>query len=238
MPTFPNVPNVPGVPALLRNPLAAAQGIVQLLTGDLVTGYGLGLGPVWGIFSSQGQAMVVADTVFAIDFTREWAIATYPVEQGGFQSYDKVNTPFRVVLTFVSGGSESNRQALLDSIDAISGDLNFYTVVTPEKVYPSVNVQRVGYRRSSGRGAGTIQVDVALLEVRVSANESSGQNTQSASGAVPNQDGTVQPWADVSPTQQSLDGVASGQGQFSTTSPTGFNPAPVTSPGVNFLPVT
>lgn len=236
MATFPDVPNVPGVPPIPRNPFAAVATLVQFLTGDLVSSYGAGLSPMWGIFNSAGAPVVIADTVRGVDFTREWAIATYPIEGGGFQSYDKVDTPFRTVVSFTSGGSEENRTALLASIDAIAGDLKFYDVVTPERVYTSVNVQRIGWRRHDGRDSGMLTVDVALLEVRISAG-ASGSNTQSASGAAPAQDGTVQPWADVSPTGQNVQGISAGLNQYSTTSPTGFNPAPVTSPGANVLPV-
>lgn len=236
---FPVVPNVPGVPPLIRDPLAAASAAVQFLTGDLITGYGAGLVPLWGIFSAAGGLpVVIADTVKAVDYAKEYAIATYPMEGGAFQSYDKVDTPFRAIVSFTSGGSVANRAELLASIDAISGDLKFYDVVTPERVYTSANVQRIGWRRTGGVASGMITVDVAVIEIRTTAG-AQGQNTQSPSGATPTQDGTVQPWSDVSPTGQNLEGVAAGQGQFSTTSPTGFNPAPVsTGGGFNLLPVT
>ena len=236
MPVYPNVPDVAGVPPLLRDPLAIAV-IPQLLTADLVTGWGSGLAPAWGIYGSGGLPVVIADTVKGIEYKKEWVIATYPMESGAFASYDKVETPYTAIVEFTSGGSLADRQLLLDSIDAISGDLNLYQVVTPEKVYVDANLQRLGYRRNGGRDSGMITVAVAVLEIRETAN-ASGDATQSASGAAPAEDGTVQPGSDVSPTEASVQSVASGSSQFSTTGPTGFNPAPVSSGGYNLLPVS
>ncbi|HEY6030514.1 MAG TPA: hypothetical protein VIU44_08125 [Gaiellaceae bacterium] len=235
MTTFPDVPDVPGVPPLPRDPNAVAAAIV-MLTGDIVSGYGAGLVPVWGIYRG-GRPVITADTIVGFEFKREWAIADYPVEQGSFASYDKVATPYVSRVQFAAGGDAENRQLMLDSLDAIAGDLQLYDVVTPERVYRSANVQRYDYRRAAQKGVGLLVVDVYLQEVRTSAGQQGGASTQSPSGASPQQDGDVQPWGNVSPTSQSVQGIASGQSQFSTTGPTGFNPAPVSSSGFNLLPV-
>jgi hypothetical protein len=235
---YPNVPDVPGVPPLLRNPLVSAV-IPQLLFADSVLGWGPGLAPAWGVYSgSNGLPVIIADTVRGIEYKKEWAIATYPLESGAFASYDKVETPYTAIVEFTSGGSLADRQLLLDSIDAISGDLNLYDVVTPEKIYVDANLQRIGYRRHDGRDSGIITVTVGLVEIRITAGVA-GANSQSPSGALQSQDGTVQPGTDVPPTAPSVQGVASGASVTSTAGPTGFNPAPVSvgSGNFNLLPV-
>jgi hypothetical protein len=235
--TFPDVPNVPGVPPLIRDPSAAAQAVISLLTGDTIIGYGAGLVPSWGIYRG-GQPVITADTILGFEFKREWAIADYPVEQGSFQSYDKVDTPYQSRIQFAAGGDAENRERMLASLEAIAGDLNLYQVVTPERVYTNANVQRYDYRRTAQKGVGLLVVDVYIMEVRTSAGQQGGSNTKDASGAAPQQDGDVQPWGNVSPTEQSVQGIAAGQTQFSTTGPSGFNPAPVSTGGqFNVLPV-
>jgi len=237
MPVYPNVPDVPGVPPLLRNPLVAAV-VPQLLFADSVVGWGFGLAPAWGIYGQSGVPVVIADTVRGIEYKKEWVIATYPMESGAFASYDKVETPYTAIVSFTSGGSLADRQILLDSIGAVSGDLKLYDVVTPEKVYTSANLQRLGYRRNGGRDSGMITVDVALLEIRITAGAAGG-SSQSASGASPSQDGTIQPGADVAPNDASVQSAASGANLLTGPSSSGFNPAPVLpAPGnYNLLPV-
>lgn len=180
---------IPGIPFL---PSSVSIFIdIPLLIGDAInflTGFG---GAQWGIFQ-DGIPVVEADSVVSIGYKQDWSISQYPVEEGGFESYNKVDTPFNSRVRFASGGSQANRQALLDSIASIAGNLELYDVVTPEQVYPSVNIQGYNLIRTAQNGVGLIMLDVQLLEVRVTA-ESEFSNTKSPSATGQINDGTVQP---------------------------------------------
>ena len=155
--------NPPGVPSLLTP--VTFLSFSALLSFDTFIGYGAGETPLWGIFFN-GAPVVAADTVTSLGYEQNWAVAEYPVERGGFESYDKVNNPFRIRIQFVSGGSEEKRQALLDSIAGIGDQLALFDVMTPEEIYVSVNVDGYSYRRTSNNGLGLMIVDVTLVEVR------------------------------------------------------------------------
>lgn len=186
---YPNVPNVPGVPPLPRNPLAAASSLALLVADTF--GFFISSGaPQWGIFQDS-VAVVAADSVVSFDFKQDWSIADYPVEQGAFETYDKVETPFGVRIRFATGGSDDRRQAFLDSIAAIAGDFELYDVVTPEVVYTSVNISHYDYHRRANQGNGLITVDVWLTEIRETA-VTAFSNTKRPSGAEGQNGGTVQ----------------------------------------------
>lgn len=179
-----------GVPPLLGDVAGLFLPPGALMVADTFFGYGSGQPPVWGVFLGA-QPVIVADTVTHFQYKQDWAVSDYPVERGGFESYDKVNTPFAVQMQFVSGGSEEKRQALLDSVAAIGDTLTLYDIVTPEAVYIGVNVQRYGYRRSSNNGVGLMTVDVAFVEIREEGT-TDFKNTRSPSGFAPQQAGNVQ----------------------------------------------
>lgn len=179
-----------GVPALLGDFAESFLLPSVLLTIDTYTGYGQGAAPLWGVFL-DGVPVVVADTVTRLEYKQDWAIADYPVERGGFESYDKVNTPFGVRMQFASGGNEAKRQALLDSIAAIGDTLTLFDVVTPETIYIGVNLQRYDYRRSSQNGLGLILVDVTFIEIREEGT-TDFKNTKSPSGFAAAEAGNVQ----------------------------------------------
>lgn len=171
-------------------PTDLIAGGPNVLTRDLAA---LGIiPPLWGIFSRGGKSVVVADNVFSIDYRNEFSISDYPQERGAFQSYNKVNNPRGIMLEFVSGGSFSNRQALLNSIDAIAGDLKIYDVVTPEKTYTKMNVEAVLYTRKGGQGAGMIKVGVRLIEIRDTAVSELSTTTEKPSGTQTQNGGQVQ----------------------------------------------
>lgn len=181
--------NPPGVPILL-DPQIIFPLITDLILSDNLIGYGAGQPPQWGIFEN-GLPVVLADTVTSFGYKQDWAVADYPVERGGFESYDKVNTPFRIHIQFVSGGSLANREALLASIAAIGDTLTLYDVLTPEAVYIGVNVEHYDYRRASNNGLGLMIVDVGLLEIREE-GVTDFKNTKSPSGYLATPTGNIQ----------------------------------------------
>lgn len=181
------VPDVAGVPPIFRS---AAAPIVELLTGDTFSGFGAGLTPVWGIYQN-GQPVIPADTATAFNFRREWAVADYPVEDGGFESYDKVNLPFEPRVDLTCGGPVENREAFLAAIDRLANTLDLFDVVTPETTYTSVNIQHYDYRRTSRNNLGLVTVSIWLLEIRIVGQ--SGQNVRDPAAAGPLNDGNVNP---------------------------------------------
>lgn len=204
---FPNVPNVPGVPPLPRSP-GAVFGAVELLVRDAVSSFSLGLTPQWGIFRN-GAPVIVAQSVVSLDYKRDWSISDYPVEEGAFESYNKVTAPFDARFRFSSGGDELARQALLDSIDRVAGTLDLFDVVTPEVIYQSVNVMHYDYHRSATQGAGLLTVDVWCVQVRVTATSSF---TKTASSADSQNVGTVQP-TPATPAQENIVSNSGGGSQ-------------------------
>ena len=113
------VPNLPGVPAL--SSFASPAAGVVLLTADAVSLITQALYPQWGIYlngspilASSAQPLFNLGTLInaaesllnslsfgifsVVDFAykQDWTVSTYPVEEGGFQSYDKVQHPFDV----------------------------------------------------------------------------------------------------------------------------------------------
>lgn len=163
---YPNVPNVPGVPPLPRSPLVPPDAPPILLSGDdFLTPPG---NPVaqWGIYY-QGEPVVLADNVLEMEYKQDWTIADYQMEEGAFESYDKVSNPFRIQLAFSRGGSVGARQNFINSISSIAGDLNQYDVYTPEVNYTNCNIEHYDYRRQATNGMGLITVYVTLVQVRV-----------------------------------------------------------------------
>lgn len=201
------VPNVPGVPPLLN---AVFAQLPILLTADSVDQGQFSRR--WGVFKG-GQPVVTFDSFLSIDYRQGWTIADFPLEQGAFQSYDKVSLPFDVRVKFSAGGSIDNREALLHSVAAIAGTLDLYDVVTPEITYTSVNVQHYDYRRTATNGNGLITIELWLLEVRTV-----GQPLTKTGGATPTNGAATND-------SEAVDFVSSDAlPQYNTADPSGTSP--------------
>lgn len=161
-----NVPAVAGVPALLTG-TTAPQSTPQALLDDVLQNLPTQQqSPQWGLFRN-GQMVISADTVVSFDYKQEWVLADFPLEQGAFETYDKVATPYDIRIRFIAGVKNAARTNLLRSVAAVSGDYLLYDAVTPEAVYRSCNVRHYDYRRTSTAGRGIIVVDLWLMEVRL-----------------------------------------------------------------------
>lgn len=146
-----------------------------------------------GTTSASGATPVVtADNVISFEYKQDWTVADFPIENGGFQSYNKVQNPFIARVRFSTGGSLTQRQALLNSIAAIAGTTQLFDVVTPEQIYTNVNVTHYDYKRTASEGAGLIQVDIWLAQVRINTMTTFSQ-TAAPSGANQINNGVVSP---------------------------------------------
>ena len=183
-----DVPNLPGVPAL---PSFSAIDVV-LLVEDLVSFlFGITTAPQWGIFL-DGVPVIVADNTISFEYRQDFPVSDYPVEGGGFQSYDKVQLPGDIRMQFSAGGSIANRQAFLESIENEINTTDLYDVLTPEQVYLSYNFTHRDIRKRTAQdGAGLIVVDLWLTEIRESTT-ATFTNTQQPGDAGKQNTGNVQ----------------------------------------------
>lgn len=163
---MPDIPNVPGVPALTNY----AIGNFTLVTSDLIGILAGGLiNNVWGIFLFGIPVLAAADSFVAFETKSDYSVPDYPVEQGSFQSYNKVALPREIRVTACCGGSEVRRQVFIDSIDLLIPNTFLYDVVTPERAYLNYNFTHSDMTRQAQRGVGLVTVNLYLTEIRQSA---------------------------------------------------------------------
>ncbi len=171
---YPLVPNAPGVPAVLR-------GGAQVI--DTATGGYLGLSdalneiigsdPVkWGIFDASGAPVGDYDSLFSLAYRNDSKLSDYPVEQGGFASYNKVDSPYDNIVTVTCGGTEARRAALLVALEAARKSLQLYSIFTPEATYQNSNITGIDMRREIREGANMLIVNLTVREVRQKASAS------------------------------------------------------------------
>lgn len=206
MTMFPLVPKVPGVPALARNASNSITGLAKSIVGvigsltgdfDFLSSDGPGVSslteaPRWGLFDEGGTQIIVPDSFLGLDSLKEYRVSDYPIEEGGFESYNKVEVPFVGKILFAKGGDEAERTQFLSQIEQAIKSLDVYSLVTPEKSYASVNVTHRDYRRTVNNGVTMLTVEVWVEEIRNTVT-ASFSNTQAPEGAATVNDGGVQP---------------------------------------------
>lgn len=229
MPTipYPNVPNAPGVPDVPRMSPGSPVLKITLLPNDVSAGT-ITQDTLWGIFSSfTGEALFTPFeggtlSTYSFDYSRQTTIATFPVEEGSFATYDKVWNPANPVVTLAFSGSEIEKAGLLSNLEKACQNTSLWDVHTPEYSYEGYTIERYSYRRMATKGATMLLIDVSLKEVKpvaVSYANASSPNVPSPSSPSS---------ASVTPAPQSPSAtppVSSGQVQTSTPSKSTYQKA-------------
>jgi hypothetical protein len=215
-----NVPNAPGIPPMVRSALTAVsttQGIVAGVQNTIQFFQGRPALPQWGIFDDKLQSVIDADSFLSFSDSKQSNIADFPVQNGGFASYNKVITPGRNAVRISKGGTQADRAALLRQIKALFATLGKYTIVTPEASYLNVNLESYEVtRRDSSQAFFLTEIDLFFREIQetqaVFTNTPAADttNAQAASAQPPVNQGVVQPQTPSSAAQNEATSVLAG----------------------------
>ncbi len=205
---FPDVPQLPGVPQLARLAGVSTASVISIggavlgsLFGNTLTSAQSG----WGIYDSNNNLVVVADSILEFEHHPHWRISDFPVQGSGtvptsFASYNKVKLPYEARVRLCKAGTLADRQLLLSALDNAANNTALYSIVTPERTYKNADIQSYDLVRSTDGDRAPdayflTQVDINFIEViSVQAQYSTTalQNAQNPSAQPQNALGTVQ----------------------------------------------
>lgn len=197
---FPNVPIAKGVPAVARSLLFPADNSTEEPLSGSGDEANADTARQWGLFTQDGEFAAPADNVVMFENTLEARISDYPVEQGGFGSYNKVIMPYDIRLVMSRGGSVEDRQEFIKAVNDAWQSTELFNVITPECVYLDVNVVAVRRAATADRGANLLSLELGLRKVRQTA-KLTFTSTKDAASAGQVKDGSVQ----AQPTEQGID---------------------------------
>jgi len=155
-----------GIPNLLRK---APGAIAITLLGNSVSRLMdfLFPAPTWGVYrpGTTTPAFEVS-SVAELDLGGETALSDYPIETGSFTTYNKVLMPNVFSIRLTRDGSENQRAAFLNWLQAVLQSLDLFDVLCPERTYRNVTLKSYRITRTSESGAAMIVADCIFQEVR------------------------------------------------------------------------
>jgi len=153
------IPNIPNfiAPEVLTN-VGISLGGAALINGVF--------GKVWGIVNEFGIPIILADSVLGMNYDAGSSISKYPVEQGSFASYNKVNSPSMATVQMAKGsGGVLERGLFLAQLEGLLKSTLSFHIITPEYVYLNYQVIGINHARTAQDGATMITVNLDLEEV-------------------------------------------------------------------------
>jgi hypothetical protein len=149
----------------------------------------------WGIYDTDGNPLADEKLLStgAVEYSKETKISDFPLERGGFASYNKVETPANPRVTLYFTGSENERTEFLNTLDEAVKSTDLYSVVTPEMTYIEYSIEKYDYQRTHSKGANLLIVDLALREIRqVEAQYTKASQVKDVGAVPPVDSGKVQ----------------------------------------------
>ncbi len=183
----------PGVPALLNGFNSFVGTIIEVgsvinqlfeLFGDTQSS--------WGIYEKDLKTIALefdGFVEFGVDNSSQ--IAGYRIEEGQFGSYNKVDSPYEIVLTGIKTGTVNEIDAFLRKLDLISNDIKLYSIVTKGQIYNNANMLRYSYRRSPEAGFNILYITMVFVQIQSTDEVQFNVPTKTQSGQKVIDNGTV-----------------------------------------------
>lgn len=120
----------------------------------------------WTILDESGAVAIQFTSFIEVDVRNTGEALSYPVEEGGFMNYNKVQTPLDIRVTLAKQGDETEFESILDKLDEYQRDPIKLFVVTPAAVYGPMTLEGYSNRRTRDSGASQLTVELNFIEVR------------------------------------------------------------------------
>lgn len=127
----------------------------------------LGILPeAWTILDVNGQKAWDFDSFNKSSTKIESRVTQYPVEGGGFVSYNAVTTPLELRCVLIKQGYPFELQYYVEALNDYCNSTNLLNVVTPEHEYPNMKLAKVTFDRSAEDGTDRIIAECSFIEIR------------------------------------------------------------------------
>lgn len=182
---FPYIGRLPGVPQLARALNFLIPPLLQLFppAKPQALWHAVKAAPQWGIYDEDLNKVVDPDSIWNFDYRSEARISSYPVQNGEFNSYNKVDVPFETSVHMVKGSTLEERATFLNDCQNIKESLDLFTIATPERSYLGCNVTRFMVTRRETRGAFFVEVELFFEQIQEISAQYSASETQASSTA-------------------------------------------------------
>ena len=120
----------------------------------------------WTIMSEGGGQLVQFTSMIDIDILNEGQALSYPVEEGAFMTYNKVQSPLDIRVTLAKMGLPFEFADILKTLDKYQEEALKLMIVTPSAFFDSMTLQSYGHRHEQRRNANMLTVDLHIVEVR------------------------------------------------------------------------
>ena len=123
-------------------------------------------GAEWTLIDSKGETALTFTAFIDLDSRTESQVSEYPIEEGGFASYNKTESPRELRVTLGIQGDNTDLEQSLIRLEEYRKKALLLIVSTPSRLYKSMTLESYSYKRTQDENAGKLIVELVLKEIR------------------------------------------------------------------------
>ncbi len=120
----------------------------------------------WTLWNERGNIALTFTSFIDIDVRDNGQALSYPIEQGSFANYNKVDSPLEIRATLGFQGTETEFEYAINLLKEYKQKESILDVVTPSIVYENMTLESFSYARKHDSGARMLVIEMSLVEVR------------------------------------------------------------------------
>lgn len=185
------IPGMPSIPDFKGLVTSSSDALISFGGASLIR---MVFGNQWGVYSQFGIPILLADTVYSVNYQNTSQVAQAPVEKGTFASYNKVQNPYQASVVVAKGGGDPTMRGLfIAQLEALSNSTLLFNIITPEYVHRNAAIIGYDYARAPNSGARMIVANIHLEEVREVSVSYETKETANPADSAAADGGEVQP---------------------------------------------
>lgn len=128
----------------------------------------------WTIYDSETQKQICYfDSFERFAYLQKNSIVQYPIEQGSFASYNKLNNPANIGVVLTKSGFNLNlgegvfsKEKFIDDLNSYSNGVKKVDIVTPSKTFLSYSIESMSFSNAIEEGSDILIVTLEIKEIR------------------------------------------------------------------------
>lgn len=120
----------------------------------------------WTIYNTASGEAVQFSSFIGAEMVGDAKVITAPIEGGSFVAYNKTVSPFELSVNGAIKGDSSVLSDALNTLAQMRENTDLYNIVTPDKVYRSMNMIKLEYSRDTDSGTDLILFSARFMEVK------------------------------------------------------------------------
>ncbi len=120
----------------------------------------------WTILNTKGGSAITFTSFLDIDVRKAGLSMSYPIEEGGFANYNKVQSPLEIRVTLGIQGEHSEIEYALEKLNEYQANPIVLDVATPSYFYENMTLEAYSYKRTKENNSTMLTVEMVMVEIR------------------------------------------------------------------------